>query len=431
MSELVIRAEGLGKQYRLGGLRRNYRTLRETITQATAGRFRAARRRRATAPVSQPSGFFWALRDIDFTINQGEVVGIIGRNGAGKSTLLKILSRITEPSEGYVEIAGRVGSLLEVGTGFHPELSGRENIFLNAAILGMGRAEIGRKFEQIVEFAEVQKFIDTPVKHYSTGMYLRLAFSVAAHLEPDILLVDEVLAVGDIAFQRKCMGRMGKVADEGRTVLFVSHNMGAIRSLCRRGIFLQDGRIIENGPIARSIEAYYKAIGILENNGEGSENHDARAGFGPIRINNAPGNSVVQSEGFELSTTLRFDHVVSGFSFYCFIDDMQGRSIVMLPEKSSTLGLRDVAPGSYQFSVMFPPLWLSPGLYSAYFKVVFWQQCDASPQFVSDTFPLDVTGDSPADESPNVPMLHPRVSWDVTKENCCATPMAPVSTIEP
>ena len=201
----------------------------------------------------------WALKDVSFDINRGEVVGIIGRNGAGKSTLLKILSEITEPTEGRVEIHGRVGSLLEVGTGFHPELTGRENVYLNGAILGMKRAEIERKFDEIVAFAEVEKFIDTPVKHYSSGMYLRLAFAVAAHLEPEILIVDEVLAVGDAAFQKKCLGKMAGVAKEGRTVLFVSHNMPAITRLCERAILLDEGRLLQDGVSHQVVKAYLNA----------------------------------------------------------------------------------------------------------------------------------------------------------------------------
>jgi lipopolysaccharide transport system ATP-binding protein len=204
---------------------------------------------------------FWALREINFEIKRGEVVGIIGQNGAGKSTLLKILSRITEPSEGRVEITGRVASLLEVGTGFHPELTGRENIYVNGAILGMTRAEVRRKFDEIVAFADVEKFLDTPVKRYSSGMHVRLAFSVAAHMEPEILIVDEVLAVGDAEFQKKCMGKMKGVAQtEGRSILFVSHNMMAIKHLCRRGIWLHQGKILHTGPIDEVVEAYTSSV---------------------------------------------------------------------------------------------------------------------------------------------------------------------------
>lgn len=258
MGNVAILAEGLGKQYRIGGRQHEYRTLRDVVADTLALPFRRAGRllRRDTANGRKAVGTIWALKDISFEIKQGEVVGIIGPNGAGKSTLLKILSHITEPTEGYADVYGRVGSLLEVGTGFHPELTGRENIFLNGAILGMKRAEIARKFDEIVAFAEIERFIDTPVKHYSSGMFMRLAFAVAAHLEPEILLVDEVLAVGDMAFQKKCLGKMGAVAQEGRTVLFVSHNMAAVRSLCERAMLLHASKRVMTGPAAQVVQFY-------------------------------------------------------------------------------------------------------------------------------------------------------------------------------
>lgn len=257
MSDPVIRVENLGKKYIIGHQQQaGYLTLREEI----AKRFHSLRRQIFT-PVGKSfyqstKEEFWAVKDISFEVKQGEVVGIIGRNGAGKSTLLKILSRITEPTCGRVFLKGRVASLLEVGTGFHPELTGRENIFLNGAILGMTRQEITRKFDEIVAFSEVEKFIDTPVKRYSSGMYVRLAFAVAAHLEPEILIVDEVLAVGDAAFQKKCLGKMKDVSGEGRTVLFVSHNMGAIESLCQKGMLLHKGSINFLGSVQEALSKY-------------------------------------------------------------------------------------------------------------------------------------------------------------------------------
>jgi lipopolysaccharide transport system ATP-binding protein len=264
MSNIAITVDGIGKLYRIGGgPTERYKTLRDTIRNkfnAPVEKARAAYRtlRRARREGADGGSDFWALKDVGFEVKRGEVVGVIGGNGAGKSTLLKILSRIIEPTEGRAEIHGRVGSLLEVGTGFHPELSGRENLYLNGAILGMRRKEIARKFDEIVEFAEVEKFIDTPVKHYSSGMYLRLAFAVAAHLEPEILLVDEVLAVGDAAFQKKCLGKMGDVAKEGRTVLFVSHNMGAVSSLCHSGIHLVRGGLNFRGSIESCVAGYLR-----------------------------------------------------------------------------------------------------------------------------------------------------------------------------
>lgn len=257
MSDTVISVENLGKQYRLRHLASGgYRTFREMIAEKVAGLLRPARRLAPVRSQRSREEEFWALRNVSFQVKRGEVVGIVGRNGAGKSTLLKLLSRITQPTEGRVRIQGRVASLLEVGTGFHPELTGRENIFLNGAILGMGRREIRAKFEEIVAFAEVNQFVDTPVKRYSSGMYLRLAFSVAAHLEPEILVVDEVLAVGDAAFQKKCINRMNTVAETGRTVLFVSHNLSAVRRLCQRGILLKQGGVGYDGDVEGCLGEY-------------------------------------------------------------------------------------------------------------------------------------------------------------------------------
>ena len=248
MSTAAVRVEDLGKRYRLGGAAGGYRTLRDSLVS------RLGRQRFGVA--EDPKETIWALRHVSFEVQHGQVLGIIGRNGAGKTTLLKILSRVTEPTEGFAEIRGRVGSLLEVGTGFHPELTGRENIYLNGAILGMKRVEIGHKFDEIVSFAEVERFVDTPIKHYSSGMNLRLAFSVAAHLEPEILVVDEVLAVGDAEFQRKCLGKMGDVARQGRTVLFVSHDMSAILRLTEEALLLEGGQIALRAPSQKAVDNY-------------------------------------------------------------------------------------------------------------------------------------------------------------------------------
>jgi lipopolysaccharide transport system ATP-binding protein len=249
MSEIVIRVENLGKMFRIGAKRERYRTFRDAL----AGLWRRSGSERSSGTTP-----FWALKHVSFEIRRGEVVGVIGRNGAGKSTLLKVLSRITEPTEGFAEIRGRVRSLLEVGTGFHPELTGRENVFLNGAILGMQRAEIEARFDEIVTFAEIEQFLDTPVKHYSSGMYLRLAFAVAAHLEPEILIVDEVLAVGDAEFQKKCLGKMEEVARGGRTVVFVSHNMEAVDRLTSRCLSLSDGRLSQDGKTSDVVGNYLR-----------------------------------------------------------------------------------------------------------------------------------------------------------------------------
>jgi lipopolysaccharide transport system ATP-binding protein len=260
MSEFAIRVEGIGKKFHLGE-RERYKALRDTLTRVAIAPFRALSRMVSGQPALHDTAReeFWALTDVRFDIAPGEVVGLIGRNGAGKSTLLKILSRIIDPTTGRALLRGRVGSLLEVGTGFHPELTGRENIYLNGTILGMDRREVRRKFDEIVDFSEVEQFIDTPVKQYSSGMYMRLAFAVAAQLDPEILLVDEVLAVGDSSFQKKCIGRMDAVGREGRTVIFVSHSMTAVTRLCPRAILLDRGRVIADGPAAEVTAAYLRS----------------------------------------------------------------------------------------------------------------------------------------------------------------------------
>ena len=259
MADYAIRASGIGKQYRIGEARQSYQTLRDALSHGAMAPVRAVRRLLSRAEAS-PRQMIWALRDVSFDASQGEVIGFIGRNGAGKSTLLKVLSRITEPTIGSAEIRGKVGSLLEVGTGFHPELSGRENAYLSGAILGMNKASIDKKFDEIVAFAEVEQFVDTPVKHYSSGMYLRMAFAVAAHLDPEILLVDEVLAVGDAAFQKKCLTKMVEVAKAGQTVLFVSHNLDAVLTLCSRSIVLTKGQVDFDGTPQDAITHYHRTL---------------------------------------------------------------------------------------------------------------------------------------------------------------------------
>jgi lipopolysaccharide transport system ATP-binding protein len=289
MSDVAIRCEGLSKRYRIGE-RESYRALRDTLANAMRAPFQTFSRksRRAGGQEDSAVNTFWALNDVSFEVKRGEVVGIIGRNGAGKSTLLKILSRITKPTSGEARIDGRVASLLEVGTGFHPELTGRENIFLNGAILGMKKVEIKARFDEIVAFAEIEKFVDTPVKRYSSGMYVRLAFAVAAHLEPEILLVDEVLAVGDASFQKKCLNKMQEVGKHGRTVFFVSHNMAAITRLCQRTILLGQGRVLADGPSARVVGSYLRA---------GTGTTAAREW-----TENAPGNDIARLKAVRVRT---------------------------------------------------------------------------------------------------------------------------------
>jgi len=269
MTGTAIKVENLSKRYRIGqyvGSGAQYKTLRESLTNAVSAPLRRLKSiskfeiRNSKSDTPQSDRFIWALRDVSFEVKQGEVLGIIGRNGAGKSTLLKVLTRITEPTDGRAELNGRVGSLLEVGTGFHPELTGRENVYLSGAILGMGRKEIDKKFDEIVDFSGVETYIDTPVKRYSSGMRVRLGFAVAAHLEPEILLIDEVLAVGDAAFQKKCLGKMGSVAKEGRTVLFVSHNMGAIENLCEKAMLLDSGSVVMQSNATKTIQYYLETV---------------------------------------------------------------------------------------------------------------------------------------------------------------------------
>ncbi len=279
MSDIAIRAENLSKRYKVGLRRRRHDTLRDQVTEG----FESLFRRNGRAASSAESETIWALKDISLEVQEGEILGIVGRNGAGKSTLLKILSRIVEPTGGRAELNGRVGSLLEVGTGFHGDLSGRENTYLNGAILGMKKTEIDRKFDEIIAFAEIEKFVDTPVKRYSSGMYMRLAFAVAAHLEPEILIVDEVLAVGDVAFQKKCLGKMGSVAKDGRTVLFVSHNLPAVVRLCDRAILLDAGKLVLDGP-TQKIVSNYLSSGLTSNATKEWTNESTRPGGEVARL---------------------------------------------------------------------------------------------------------------------------------------------------
>jgi lipopolysaccharide transport system ATP-binding protein len=299
MTDIAVRVENLGKLYRIGQIV-GYGTLRESLTNAVSAPFRRLRSARHEPSATSPQpNFIWALKDVSFEVKRGEAVGIIGRNGSGKTTILKILSRITAPTEGYAEVHGRVGSLLEVGTGFHPELTGRENIYLNGAVIGMKKAEVDRKFDEIVAFSNIEKFLDTPVKRYSSGMYVRLAFAVAAHLDPEVLIVDEVLAVGDAAFQKKCLGRIEGATKEGRTVLFVSHNMAPVKRLCKRAICLDEGKVQMIGA-TEDVVASYLLIGTEAEGERRWENLGEAPGNERIRLRAV---RVVDSTG-RISTTL-------------------------------------------------------------------------------------------------------------------------------
>ncbi len=331
---IAIRVEDLGKQYHIGEGVGGYRTLRDSVADAATWMVNRARRRRRAAPSTGRNETIWALRNVSFEVERGKVLGIVGRNGAGKSTLLKLLARVTEPTEGRAEVHGRVGSLLEVGTGFHPELTGRENIFLNGAILGMRRSEIERRFEEIVEFSEIGRFIDTPVKRYSSGMYLRLAFSVAAHLEPEVLVVDEVLAVGDAEFQRKCLGKMGDVAQRGRTVLFVSHNMSAVLRLTEETLVLDGGRLVLRDRTPRAVD-FYLSSGLAQT-GErtwGDEPHVlAAAPFRPLDVrviaeDGQPAEQVSATRPFRIAFRYRLDEPISGLRVGVYLATSKGEPV--------------------------------------------------------------------------------------------------------
>ena len=369
MSDVAIRIENLSKQYRLGE-RVQYRSLRSTLNDALTGPWRALKNLRRPSVERPPrDDFIWALKDVSLEIEHGEAVGIIGRNGAGKSTLLKILSRITEPTEGSAEIHGRVGSLLEVGTGFHPELTGRENIYLNGAILGMKKVEIVRKFDEIVAFAEVERFLDTPVKHYSSGMYVRLAFAVAAHLEPEILLVDEVLAVGDAAFQQKCLGKMGDVAKEGRTVLFVSHNMGAIVQLCPKSILLRSGHV---ELAARSDQVIKKYLAdnlatMAEISLDAEANPLSTAVFTHFWIANEDGtpiNAVDVTKAFSLGVSVLVRRPISGVDISIRFRNALGQSLFTTNLSDLLDGPVSLTEGAHSFLIQIPAHFLAPDTYT-------------------------------------------------------------------
>jgi lipopolysaccharide transport system ATP-binding protein len=373
MTDIVIKAEGLGKKYLIGHQKGNgsYTALRDILAQNARGIWYKTKDLIQGKPIIQGDTLeeMWALKDVCFAIQSGEAVGIIGRNGAGKSTLLKILSRITEPSTGRVTIKGRVASLLEVGTGFHPELTGRENIYLNGAILGMTRAEIKRKFDEIVAFAEVEQFLDTPVKRYSSGMYVRLAFAVAAHLEPEILVVDEVLAVGDAAFQKKCLGKMGCVAEEGRTVLFVSHNMQAISRLCQRAILLKNGKIVADDVCNDVVSAYL---------GDSSIDTCGQATLSPLPIaamrlrsvsilnkDKVPVTRVEMGQPFYIQVVYDVNRPVSSAHVICLINNSDGVNVLSSGDTDldeAKLGKRQ--PGSYRGEFQIPAFLLGEGGYS-------------------------------------------------------------------
>jgi len=423
----AIKVENLGKSYLVGhnnAQAERYTALRDVLTRNARNLARKTRDMLTGRQIVQGDEVeeFWALKDINFEIQPGDRVGIIGRNGAGKSTLLKILSRITEPTTGRVTINGRVASLLEVGTGFHPELTGRENIFLNGAILGMGRKEIQRKFDEIVDFAEVEKFLDTPVKRYSSGMYVRLAFAVAAHLEPEILVVDEVLAVGDAQFQKKCLGKMEDMGRGGRTILFVSHNMGMISNICDKGVFLENGKITMIGNIDRCIDRYgessssgYKEVQVIR-----TPNPNQKILVKSVSLRNA--DKIINNKN-DLFVDIIFQILRPGQSYSIGVEvESLSRGIAF---SSGTLDDRPVIDrglfdkiGNYTASVKLPVSWFLEGSYSI-------RVAASIPSVeVLDVFPQEVVFNVYDSSSPVAVLgegrrgvLAPRLEWLITAES--------------
>lgn len=423
MAEIVLQVENLWKQYRLGLLGTN--TIKEDLTRFWAN---LRGKEDPTLKIGEVNDrenitgeYVWALQDINFEVERGEVVGIIGKNGAGKSTLLKILSRVTAPTKGQVKVNGRIASLLEVGTGFHPELSGRENIFLNGAILGMSKQEIRFKFDEIVEFSGIGKYIDTPVKRYSSGMYVRLAFAVAAHLEPEILIVDEVLAVGDAEFQKKCLGKMKEVAGEGRTVLFVSHNMSAVQRLCTKAILLQNGVIQSSGAVENTISEY-----LTINKGNRIDFNDPKIRVGPNHFSRFTEIILIDKQGKTVNEFFMGNFLQIKFSF-ALSEDVQNLEIgislrSMMEENLITLigvweGLKiNYEKGMHQVTCTIPQLLLFPGQYfiTAWIKRT-GQGIDEQIPYAAyfTVIGTDVTGFNPNfDIYPNMGVFH-KSNWAV------------------
>jgi lipopolysaccharide transport system ATP-binding protein len=421
MSLLAVQATNLGKQYRIGTSPERYKTLRDSIVGALKSPLRRIQQGFLPAG-SDDTDTIWALKGVTFEVHQGQVLGVIGRNGAGKSTLLKILSRVTEPSAGEVEIRGRVGSLLEVGTGFHPELTGRENIYLNGAILGMRRSEIDRKFDEIVSFSGVEQFIDTPVKRFSSGMYLRLAFAVAAHLEPEILVVDEVLAVGDAEFQRKCLGKMSEVAQQGRTVLFVSHNMSAILRLTQEAIVLERGQIVMRGPTVEAVD-YYMSSGFSKTGERVWLDEEVPANtypFIPIALRVRDSRDLVvdmvrSTEPFSIEIEYELKEPIQGLRVGLYLMSMRGEHVFTSfdtddPPMYEAYGVRPA--GYYRSRCMLPVDLLNEGRYAlglnaSSFRVRRYFQDERAL-----TFTVDAIG-APGKHWPETRLgfLRPRLDW--------------------
>lgn len=337
------------------------------------------------------SDIVWSLKDINLEIEQGDAVGIIGKNGAGKSTLLKLLSRVTSPTSGSIKLKGRVASLLEVGTGFHPELTGRENIYLNGSILGMRKREIDGKIDEIIDFSGIERYIDTPVKRYSSGMYVRLAFAVAAHLENEILVVDEVLAVGDAEFQKKCLGKMGDVSKgEGRTVLFVSHNLGAIKELCQHALVIKNGQEDFYGSVVSGIHHYSQSM--LKLTAEDLDNNRSDGWVHLVVIGDTQQDGgISNTEGFEVSAVLKVPDALESAFVHCFVEDMDGQQTMHNYLGIDQLGRNVLSPGTYRVQARVPPIWLKPGVYSLYLKLIGQSTSGRRFRYTSDRVLLDIT----------------------------------------
>ncbi len=356
--------------------------------------------------------YFWALKDVSFEVGHGEVLGILGHNGAGKSTLLKILSRITEPTAGYADIYGRVGSLLEVGTGFHLELSGRENILLSGAIMGMSRDDIKNRFDEIVDFAGVARFIDTPVKHYSSGMHLRLAFAVAAHLEPEILLVDEVLAVGDMEFQRKCLNKMENVAGQGRTVLFVSHNLGSVKELCKTSIVLKHGKVDFSGSVVDGIRHYSRNV---LNAHEEDHSGSSHQGWIKIRLNSTSDSpdQVGNDESFKIAADLRLTENNPHAVLHLIMEDAEGNQVVHNYLRLKDRGRSQIDPGVYRVSATVPPLYLKPGVYTLYLKFIADGANFRQAKYVSERLVVSISDNTGMYAGKIYATILPPVEWSI------------------
>ena len=421
--DTAIIVEGIGKRYRIGAAQERSDTLRDLVV-GSARRFGSILR---GGKARTGSDTIWALKDVSFDVKRGQALGIIGRNGAGKSTLLKVLSRVTDPTEGYGELRGRVGSLLEVGTGFHPELTGRENIFLNGAILGMHRREIARRFDEIVDFSEVSQFIDTPVKRYSSGMYLRLAFAVAAHLEPEILVVDEVLAVGDADFQRKCLGKMGDVAQSGRTVLFVSHNMSAIQRLTQESIVLDKGRVLLRAPSAEAVDFYLnRGLSKLgERFWEADEVPLTAKPFVPLamRILDKNGNvsdAVRSVDEFTVEVEYRLDEAITGLRVGYYLNPTRGEPVFTSFDTDDAALFNEYTSrpaGTYLSRCTIPAHTLNEGRFflglnaSAYRIKRYFQDDQAL------SFSVDAAGSAGTHwPEPRPGPLRPQLDWEITKK---------------